>query len=87
MHHLVYLTCPADLDLWMKPMVRPENGFNYYVYVLIYAHDVMVRHHDAENVLRRIYKYFKLKQCYIGNPDIYLGSKLYKMRLNNGVWA
>ena len=44
----------------MKPLVRPDDGFNYYAYVLVYADDVMVLHHDAESVLRRINKYFKL---------------------------
>ena len=26
-YNLVFLPCPADLDLWMSPMVRPDNGF------------------------------------------------------------
>ena len=38
-------------------------------------------------MLRIIDKYFKLKPSSIGDPDIYLGSKLNKMRLENGVWA
>ena len=52
-HHLGFLPCPADLDIWMKPMVRREYGFYYYVYVLIYVDDVMVIHHDADSVLWR----------------------------------
>ena len=28
MHHLVLLPCTDDLYPWMKPMVRPDNGFN-----------------------------------------------------------
>ena len=87
MHHLVFLTCPADLDLWMEPTVKPENGFNYYAYVLIYVDDVMVIHLDANNVLRRINKYFNIKPSSIGDPDIYLGAKLNKTRIENGVWA
>ena len=47
----------------------------------------MVIYHDTETVLRRIDKYFKLKPSSIGDPDIYLGAKLKKMRLENGVWA
>ena len=85
MHHLGFLPCPADLYLWMKPMERPEDGFNYYADVLIYVDDVMVIHHAVESVLRIIYKYFKLKPSSIGDPDIYLGAKLYKMRPDNGV--
>ena len=25
-HHLVLLICPADLDIWMNPIVRPDDG-------------------------------------------------------------
>ena len=46
----------------------------------------MVIHHDAESVLRRVDKYFNLNPSYIGDPEIYLGDKLNKMRLENGVW-
>ena len=87
MYHLVFLTRPADLDIWMKPMVRPDDGFNYYAFVLIYVDNLVIIHHDTESVLRRIDKYFKLKQSLIGNLEIYLGSKLIKIRLKNGVWA
>ena len=68
-------------------MVRPEYGFDYYAYVLIYVDCVMVIHNDAESVLRQIDKYFKLNTSSIGNPDIYLGSKLNNIWLENGVWA
>ena len=87
MNHLGFLPCPADLDIWMEPMVRRDDGFNYDVYVLIYVDNFMVIHHDAESVLRRIDKYFKLKTSSIGDLDIYLGAKSKKMRLESGVWA
>ena len=87
MHHLVFLPCTADLYLWMKPFLWPDDGFNYYAYVLIYVENVMVIHHDIESVLWRIDKYFKLKPSPIGDAEIYLGFKLKKMRLYNGVWA
>ena len=70
MHHLELLPCPADPDLWMKHMVRPEYGFNYYTYVLTYVYDVMVIHQDAEIVLRRIDRYFKLNTIFIGDRNI-----------------
>ena len=57
-------------------MVRPDDGFDYYAYFLIYLDDMMIIHHDAEGVLRRIYKYFKINPIEIGDLDIYLGSKL-----------
>ena len=87
MHHLVLLTCSANLEFFNKSNGEARYGFEYYAYVLIYVDDVMVINHDAESVLLRIYKYFKLKPSSIGDPDIYLGSKLNKMQLANRVWA
>ena len=68
-------------------MVRTDDGFNYYADVLVYVDDVMVIYHDADNMIRRIDLYFNLKPSSIGDPDIYLESKLKKMRFENGVRA
>ena len=38
-------------------------------------------------MLWKIDKYFMLTPSSIGDPDIYLGSKLDKMRLENRLWA
>ena len=81
MHHLGFLTCPSDQDIWMKPMIRHGGGFNYYAYVLIYVDDFMFIHNDADSLLRMIDKYFKLKTSSIGEPYIYLGAKLEKIIL------
>ena len=42
-----------------------------------------------EDVLNRLDKSFRIKPGSLGDPDIYLGAKLKKMRLPNGVetWA
>ena len=84
-----YKLCLADQDLWYKPMVRPEDNFEYYAYVLLYVDDVMAIHHDGESALKEIDKFFKMKPGSIGDPDIYLGAKLRKITLPNGViaWA
>ena len=65
----------------MKPIVRPEYGFKYYTYILIYLDDVMVIHHDADSEIISIENYFHLKPSSIGYPKIYLGEKLNKRRL------
>ena len=78
MHHLVLLTCSANLEFLNKSNGEARYGFEYYAYVLIYVDDVMVIHHDADSVLRIIHKYFKLNPSSIIDPDIYLGSKLKK---------
>ena len=86
MRHLGFKRCPADPDIWMKAETRPD-GFRYYSYVLLYVDDCLCIHHDAENVLRQVDKYFMMKPGSIGDPDIYLGAKLRKVRLDNGVEA
>ena len=65
--------------------VSHDDGFDCYASVLIYVDAVMVIHHDAESLLSRIDKYFKIKPSSIGEPDIYFGNKLEKTRLENGV--
>ena len=89
MTHLGFKPCLADPDLWMLALVRLSDGHEYYAYVLIYVDDVLVVHHAAEEILLRIDKYFKMKPGSIGNPNIYLGATIKKMRLHNGVeaWA
>ena len=68
-------------------MVSPDDGFNYYAYVLIYVDGMLFIHHDAESVFRRIDNYFKLNTSSIGNPNIYLVAKLKKIKPENRVWA
>ena len=47
MRNLGYTLCKADPDLWYKPEVRPDDGFRYYTYVLLYVDDFLSIHHDA----------------------------------------
>ena len=87
MRTLGYQPCLADRDLWM--LARPEDGFKYYAYVLLYVDDVLSISHDAEVALHEVDKYFKMKPGSIKDPDLYLGAKLRRVRLPNGVvaWA
>ncbi len=86
MYHLGYEPCKADPDLWMMPKTR-DDGFEYYAYVLIYVDDMLAISHEALGDMKRIDFYFKMKKESIGDPDIYLGSKLRKVTLPNGVEA
>ena len=45
----------------------------------------MVIHKNARSVLDKIDKFIKLKASFVGNPDVYLGAKLRKVRLENDV--
>ena len=49
----------------------------------------MCIHHDGVSTIKIIDKYFQMKEGSIGDPDLYLGAKLRKTRLPNGVeaWA
>ena len=86
MRTIGYTPCKADPDLWFKPMVR-EDGFKYYAYVLLYVDDVLCIGHDATSQLHEIDKFFMMKKDSMGDPDIYLGVKLRRTRLKNGVVA
>ena len=81
---LGYTPCLAVPDLWYKSEVRPDDGFEYYSYILCYVDDILVIFHDSLSILKRIDSYFKLKPASIGDPDIYLGAKVTKMNLANG---
>ena len=43
--------------------------------------------HDAMAALDLMDKFFMTKEGSIGDPDIYLGAKLRKVQLDNGVFA
>ena len=85
MKHLGFKLCLADPDLWIKPKVRPDDSVKYYVCVLLYVDDALVVHYDSESVLKRLDKYFKLKKGLVSDPEVYLGAKLKRIRLENGV--
>jgi hypothetical protein len=87
MRTMGYTSCKADPDIWMKAMVRPEDGFRYWAYILLYVDDVLCIHHNAEAAIREIDKYFPMKKGSIGDPDIYLGTKLRRVEMANGVEA
>lgn len=87
MHHLGWEPCKADNDLYYKPMTRPEDGFEYYAYCLLYIDDVLMISHDALPEIEHIGKYFTFKPDSIGDPEFYLGARLRPALLENGVVA
>ena len=84
---LDYLTCLADTDLWYKAEVRPDDGFEYYSYIICYVDNILVIHHNSLSILKILDSYFKLKPSSTGDPGIYLGAKVRKMTLANGTWC
>ena len=80
-----YESYKADLDLWLKPEIIPEDGVEDYSYLLCYVEEFyasIIMQIPCWNGLHS----FPLKLGF-GNPDIYVGAKLCKSRLHNGVWA
>ena len=86
MRMLGYTSCLADPDVWLRAETRPD-GFEYYAYVLLYVDDALVIHHDGMKALQEIDHHFAMKQDSMGDPDIYLGCKLSKHVMPNGVVA
>jgi hypothetical protein len=87
MNHLGWHPCRADRDLWMKAETRPDDGVLYWVYILIYADDILCVHHDPGSPLSKLDEYFKMKEGSIQVPTFYLGAKLKNSVLPNGVVA
>ena len=87
MHHLKFKSCPADPDVWMRPAER-SDGTPYYEYVLLYVDDTLVVSENAEGILRNeLGRYFELKEESIGPPTLYLGGRVRKVTLDNGMKA
>eukprot|EP00978_Attheya_sp_CCMP212_P047560 scaffold422021_cov106-Attheya_sp.AAC.1 len=85
MDNLGFKSCLADQDVWMRAAARPDDGFEYMEYVLLYVDDVLVVSHDGMAILDKMDKFFPMKEGSKGGPDMYLGAKLREVKLPNGV--
>jgi hypothetical protein len=89
MGHLGFTSSQADPNVWFRSL-KQTTGEEYYKYVLLYVDDVLVISECADKVLRKeIGQHFVLCGESIGPPSNYLGGKLRKITLENGVraWA
>ena len=89
MSHIGFKSCPANPDVWMRPAEKAD-GSSYYEYVLLYVDDTLVISENAEKILREeIGRYFELKEESVGHPTLYLGGRVCKVTMENGVeaWA
>ena len=85
MESLDYQSCNADLDLWLKSEIRPEDGVKFYSFLLCYIDDILCIHHNKDSMLKWLHKSFLLKLGF-GKQDINLGAKFHETRLHYGVW-
>ena len=86
MEHLGYVPCRADSDMWMC-LSRRSTGEEYYEYALLYVDDCLMVSENPKESLDRLGKYFTLKDGSVGEPQLYLGAKISKVMLPNGVEA
>jgi hypothetical protein len=63
LHSLGYTSSLADPDVWYRADSKP-NGFEYYLYILVYLDDILVISHDAKTIMSTIAKSFRLKDGY-----------------------
>ena len=63
------------------------DGFEYYEYILCYFDNVLCIYHNLRKLTKRIQEDFKLKDDKIEPPDVYIGSKLAKMKLESGKYC
>ena len=67
---------------------QKDDGIKYWEYVLLYVDDTLCISCNGEDVLRNeIGKYWLIKEGSIGPPTIYVGNKVSKVTLENGVSA
>ena len=86
LEHIGFKSCLGDPDLWYRPNTCPDNR-EVYEYVLVYTDDLLVLALNPKEILRKIDKYFTLKPESITEPNIYLGAKIRKVRIDDECYA
>jgi hypothetical protein len=71
----------------MKAETHPDDSILYWAYILIYVDDILCVHNDPGSPLAKLDEYFKMKEGSIEVPNFYLGAKLKKNVLPNGLVA
>jgi hypothetical protein len=49
----------------MKDETRPDDGVEYWAYIMIYVDNIVCVHHNPGTSLTQFYKYFKMNPCSI----------------------
>ena len=82
-----FKSCLVDPNVWMRPAIK-SDGNTYYEYNLLYVDNALVVSENAESILQNeLGRYFHLKEESIGPPTVYIGGRVCKVQLGNGVWA
>ena len=88
MEHLGHESCKSDPDVWMRSATR-TYGQDYYEYILLYIDDCLCISENPKPALLQVEEYSPIKPASLGPPKNYLGGKVSKIQLPNGVrfWA
>ena len=84
MEHLGYTSCRDDPYLWMHKAVRSNWQYDY-EYLLFYVDNYLAFIKNPTELLQELDKYFPIKPGSVGPPKLYLGAKVSKTQLPNGV--
>ena len=76
-----YESCKADLDVWMKPKIKP-NSEKYWEYVLVYVDDILVMSHEPKVVMDYLASKYTLKEGSVKEPEDYLGAEIRKWTID-----
>ena len=79
-----YWPCWVDKELWMRHKTDPDDGVQYYLHLLCYMENISCIQNNADSALQHLNQSFLLNVGY-DDQDMYLGAKLCKTRLHNGV--
>jgi len=77
-----FKSCLADPDVWMRPNVRPSDGFKYYEYVLCYVDDVLAVSHEPRKIMEFLQTRYTLKNNKVEEPTEYLGTEIRKHNIS-----
>jgi hypothetical protein len=67
---ILWTTWGSSRAVWMRAATRPDDGFEYMEYVLLYIDDILVVSHDGMVILDMMDKFFLMKEGSKGSPDI-----------------
>ena len=79
---LIFTSCKSDCDVWMGKATTNE-GVKYWEFVLLYVDDWLCISHYGDDVLNNeMWKHSIIKQSSIWPPNIYLGVKVRKKKID-----
>ena len=82
-YDLGYRPSKADLDVWLKPAIKPDS-FKYYEMVLCYVDDVISMSECPMRAIDGIKGVFKLKGDKAEVPEMYLGGGICQVTTGSG---